>query len=231
MCYEAPEAKRCQISTMKVRRNVVKFLSWKFGIDFKNTRDVLIETTPFPKLNLKVQLLQVQERNLARSWSRFIRLVNSFVKASKKGEKNPIPLKQDQPAQTWFFFRQSRCLLRVFPRQNLISPLDSLGVSFGSSPDKIFFHLGVVQVVPLGFPQKRHSSIFRQSRWSLRFPLGKIFFSFRLSSKSFFTFGQSRCFLQVFLNKILSSSKYPGMSLGVLICESSHPSVENLTKL
>ena len=72
--------------------------------------------------------------------------------------------------------------------------------------------------------------------------------------KSSFSFVQSRCFLQVspkqtflqvflkkkkkkffqlrvFLNKILTLSKYPEMSLDFLICESSHSSVKNLTKL
>ena len=38
---------------MKIRRNAIGFWSRKFGTDFKHSREALIETTTFPKPNLK----------------------------------------------------------------------------------------------------------------------------------------------------------------------------------
>ena len=57
-------------------------------------------------------------------------------------------------------------------------------------------------------------------------------FGFLLNKYSFGSFSKKTFFhLRVFQNKVLSFSKYPKMSLDFLICESSHSSVKNLTKL
>ena len=62
------------------------------------------------------------------------------------------------------------------------------------------------------------------NRLFLRVSPKQIFFRVFLKKKTFFH-------LRVFQNKVLSFSKYPEMSLDFLICESSHSSVKNLTKL
>ena len=57
MCYDASEANRYRISAMKIRQNVVGFSLWKFGTNSKNSKKASIEITPFPKQNLKAELV------------------------------------------------------------------------------------------------------------------------------------------------------------------------------
>jgi len=57
MCYDAPKVKRCRISATKIRQNVTKFSSWKFGTNSKHTKEASIETTPFSKPNPKAQFV------------------------------------------------------------------------------------------------------------------------------------------------------------------------------